>query len=134
MQATGPLAGLRVLDLTSVVMGPLCTQMLGDLGADIVVVERFGGDTNRVMGLGPHPQLSGIALNLMRNKRSVHLDLATPDGRTGITELLAGCDALVTTLLPGALRRFGLTYPEVSAIRPDIVYAQAQGFPSDSAR
>ena len=74
MEATGPLNGLRVLDLTSVVMGPLCTQMLGDLGADVVVVERFGGDTNRVMGAGPHPELSGISLNLMRNKRSVSID------------------------------------------------------------
>src|SRR5262249_13660138 len=87
MEATGPLHGLRVLDLPSVVMGPLCTQMLGDLGADIVVVERFGGDTNRVMGAGPHPQLSGISLNLMRNKRSVSLDLGSPAGAAAVREL-----------------------------------------------
>src|SRR6476646_122439 len=110
MEATGPLNGLRVLDLTSVVMGPLCTQMLGDLGADVVVVERPGGDTNRVMGAGPHPQLSGISLNLMRNKRSVRVDLADPAGRIAIRAMVAGADALVTTMLPESLRRFGLTY------------------------
>jgi crotonobetainyl-CoA:carnitine CoA-transferase CaiB-like acyl-CoA transferase len=134
MEATGPLHGLRVLDLTSVVMGPLCTQMLGDLGADIVVVERFGGDTNRVMGAGPHPQLSGISLNLMRNKRSVSIDLGSPAGAAAVRELIPTCDALVTTMLPGSLRRLGLAYPEVAAPRPDIVYAQAQGFPMDTDR
>jgi crotonobetainyl-CoA:carnitine CoA-transferase CaiB-like acyl-CoA transferase len=130
----GPLAGMRVLDLTSVVMGPLCTQMLGDLGADVVVVERFGGDTNRVMGAGPHPQLSGISLNLMRNKRSAALDLGSPDGAAAVRKLIPTCDALVTTMLPGSLARLGLTYPEVRSIRPEIVYAQAQGFPLDSPR
>src|SRR5215471_11451353 len=112
MEATGPLNGLRVLDLTSVVMGPLCTQMLGDLGADVVVVERFGGDTNRVMGAGPHPELSGISLNLMRNKRSVSIDLSTPDGQAAVRELISASDALVTTMLPGSLARLGLTYSD----------------------
>jgi crotonobetainyl-CoA:carnitine CoA-transferase CaiB-like acyl-CoA transferase len=125
---------MRVLDLTSVVMGPLCTQMLGDLGADIVVFERFGGDTNRVMGAGPHPQLSGVSLNLMRNKRSVSVDLASPDGAAAVRKLIPTCDALVTTMLPGSLTRLGLSYPEVRAMRPDIVYGQAQGFPSDTPR
>jgi crotonobetainyl-CoA:carnitine CoA-transferase CaiB-like acyl-CoA transferase len=130
----GPLDGLRVLDLTSVVMGPLCTQMLGDLGADVVVVERFGGDTNRVMGAGPHPELSGISLNLMRNKRSVSIDLSSPAGASAVRALIPSCDALVTTMLPGSLRRLGLSYAEVAALRPDIVYAQAQGFPMDTER
>ena len=73
--ATGPLAGVRVLDLTSVIMGPFATQILGDLGADVVSVEDIGGDTNRVMGAGPHPQLSGTSMNLLRNKRNISLDL-----------------------------------------------------------
>src|SRR5262249_18901967 len=130
----GPLEGVRVLDLTSVVMGPLCTQMLGDLGADVLVVERPHGETNRVMGAGPHPQLSGISLNLMRNKRSVPVDLTTAAGQATIRELIAGSDALVTTMLPGSLRRLGLDYDSVAQVRPDIVYAQAQGFPLDTDR
>ncbi len=134
MNSTGPLAGLRVLDLTSVVMGPLCTQMLGDLGADVIVIERIGGDANRVMGAGPHPELSGTALNLMRNKRSVDVDLRTPEGQAAVRELITTCDALVTTMLPRSLTRLGLTYDDVAAIRPDIVYAQAQGFPLGSDR
>jgi crotonobetainyl-CoA:carnitine CoA-transferase CaiB-like acyl-CoA transferase len=134
MTSTGPLAGVRVLDLTSVVMGPLCTQMLGDLGADVIVIERLGGDTNRVMGAGPHPELSGIALNLMRNKRSVDIDLRTPEGGAAVRELITTCDALVTTMLPRSLARLGLAYHDVAAIRPDIVYAQAQGFPLESDR
>jgi crotonobetainyl-CoA:carnitine CoA-transferase CaiB-like acyl-CoA transferase len=134
MEATGPLAGVRVLDLTSVVMGPLCTQMLGDLGADVVVVERLGGDANRVMGAGPHKELSGIALNLMRNKRSVDIDLRTLEGAAVVRDVIGTCDALVTTMLPASLARVGLTYPDVAAIRPDIVYAQAQGWPIGSDR
>src|SRR5262249_35453894 len=124
----------RVLDLTSVVMGPLCTQVLGDLGADVIVLERLGGDTNRVMGGGPHEQLSGIALNLMRNKRSVALDLTSAEGRAAVRALIPSCDAVVATMLPGSLKRLGLSYDDVCALRPDIVYAQAQGFPLDSDR
>ena len=71
----GPLDGIRVLDLSSVVMGPLATQILGDLGADVISVENRDGDINRVMGPGPHPGLSGVSLNLLRNKRNISLDI-----------------------------------------------------------
>ena len=67
----GPLDGIRVLDLSSVIMGPLATQILGDLGADVITVENRDGDINRVMGPGPHPGLSGVSLNLLRNKRNI---------------------------------------------------------------
>ena len=77
-----PAARVRVLDLSSVVMGPLATQILGDLGADVITVEDPRGTLSRVMTAGPVPQLSGIALNLLRNKRNVVLDLKDPDGPT----------------------------------------------------
>ena len=132
--AVGPLDGVRVLDLSSVVMGPYATQQLGDLGADVVVVEDRTGDTNRFMSLGPVPGLSGTALNLMRNKRSVRLDLKHEDGRSALLALAATCDVMITNLRPGPLGRLGLTYDDVRAVRSDIVFCQAQGFPTDSDR
>lgn len=129
---TGPLAGVRVLDMTSVVMGPLATQMLGDLGADVIVVERRRGDTNRAMGPGPAEGMSGTSLNLMRNKRSITVDLKAPEGRDIVLELAATCDVVVTNLRPGPLQRLGLAYDDVVAVRPDVVFCQAHGWPSDS--
>lgn len=132
VERSGPLADVRVLDLTSVVMGPMATQILGDLGADVVTVEDIGGDTNRYMGRGPHPQLSGIALNLMRNKRNISLDLKHPDGREACLRLAERSDILVTNLRPGPLSRLRLAYDDVRVRKPDIVYCQAQGWPTDS--
>ncbi|MCU1502646.1 MAG: hypothetical protein JWM12_2000, partial [Ilumatobacteraceae bacterium] len=132
--AGGPLAGIRVLDLTSVIMGPLATQLLGDQGADVITVERQGTATSRVMGHGPHPQFSGVSLNLLRNKRNVVLDLQHPAGRDLLLRLAATCDVLVTNLRPGPLARLRLAYADVTAVRPDIVYCRAAGFPSDSDR
>jgi crotonobetainyl-CoA:carnitine CoA-transferase CaiB-like acyl-CoA transferase len=114
-------------------MGPMATQILGDLGADVITVEAAKGETNRVMGTGPHPQLSGIALNLLRNKRNLAIDLKADEGRTAVLKLAATCDVFVTNLRPAPLARLRLTYDDVRAVRPDVVYCQAAGFPSDSA-
>lgn len=129
---SGPLADVRVLDLTSVVMGPLATQILGDLGADVITVEDVKGDTNRTMGLGPHPQFSGVSLNLLRNKRNISLDLRHPDGLEACLRLAERADILITNLRPGSLARLGLDYESVRARSPRIVYCQAQGWPTDS--
>ena len=128
----GPLAGVRVLDLTSVVMGPLATQILGDLGADVITVESRGGDINRIMGPGPRHGLSGVSLNLLRNKRNIALDIGHPEGRAALLRIAAGCDVFVSNLRPGSLGRLRLGYPDVAAARPDVIYCQAHGFPSDS--
>lgn len=128
----GPLAGIRVLDLSSVVMGPLATQILGDLGADVITVEDPTGALNRVMTPGPVPGLAGIALNLLRNKRNITVDLKTPDGRQSILDLVATVDVVVTNLRPSSLARLRLTYEDVRTARPDIVFCQAHGYPSES--
>ncbi len=129
----GPLAGVRVLDLTSVVMGPLATQILGDLGADVVTVESRDGDINRTMSRGPVRGLSGVSLNLLRNKRNATIDISHPDGRAALLRIASGCDVLVTNLRPRSLQRAGLEYADVTALNPAVIYCQANGFPSDSA-
>jgi crotonobetainyl-CoA:carnitine CoA-transferase CaiB-like acyl-CoA transferase len=130
--ATGPLDGVRILDLTSVVMGPYATQLLGDLGADVITIEPPGGDANRAMGPGPHPQLSGVALNLLRNKRNVLIDFKHPRGYKALLDIAATCDVFVTNLRPGTLARARLSYDDLVRVRPDVVYCQAHGYPADS--
>ncbi len=130
----GPLDGIRVIDLSSVLMGPLATRTLGDLGADVIAVETHEGERNRGMGPGPAPQFSGIALNLMRNKRSIALDLKQKAGRQTFLDLAATCDVMITNLRPGPVGRLGLDYDSITAVRPEIIYCQANGYPSDSDR
>jgi crotonobetainyl-CoA:carnitine CoA-transferase CaiB-like acyl-CoA transferase len=130
----GALDGVRVLDLTSVIMGPYATQLLGDLGAEVITIEPGNGETNRIMSPGPHRQLSGIALNILRNKRNVALDLKTEAGRDAALAIAATCDVFVTNLRPGPLGRIAMTYDDIRAVRPDVVYCQAQGYPTDDRR
>jgi len=130
--ANGPLNGVRVLDLTSVVMGPFATQILGDLGADVITVESRDGDINRTMSSGPLRGLSGVSLNLLRNKRNAAIDISQPAGRSVMLRIAAGCDVFITNLRPASLRRARLEYADIAAIRPDVIYCQAAGFASDS--
>ena len=123
-----------MLDLTSVVMGPLATQILGDLGADVITVESRDGDINRTMSSGPVRGLSGVSLNLLRNKRNMALDLSRPEGSQALLAVAADCDVFVTNLRPASLERAGLSYPDVAGVRPEVIYCQANGFASDSPR
>lgn len=127
-----PLEGITVVDLTAVVMGPLGTQILADMGAEVIVIETPTGDANRHMGAGPHPDLSGVAMNLMRNKRSVVLDLRDHRGREVFERLVATADVFVTNLRPGSRQRAKVTYDDLAAIRPDLVWVAAAGYRSDS--
>ncbi|WP_162942393.1 CaiB/BaiF CoA transferase family protein [Desertimonas flava] len=129
-----PLEGYRVIDLTSVVMGPLATQMLADQGADVIVVEQPAGDANRHMGLGPHRDLSGPALNLMRNKRSIVLDIRHPRGYEVLVDLVRSADVFVTNLRPGSRARARLTDDDLRPHRPDLVYCSVAGFAADDPR
>lgn len=138
--ATGPLAGIRILDLTSVVNGAYGTQILADQGADVIKLEDpgsgrgTGGDIMRWAGHVPEgaPRDMGpIFLTINRNKRSVLLDLKQDSARRALKRLIKSCDVFVASVRYDGLKRLGLGYEDVAAIRPDIVYAHAAGYGSD---
>jgi len=127
----GPLAGVRIVDLTAVVLGPLATQILGDYGADIIKVEPLAGDLMRANGVSRHAGMSSTFLALNRNKRSLAIDLKTARGAAVIKRLLRDCDVLVHNMRVPAMERLGLGYGAVAAIKPDIVYCVATGYGQD---
>ncbi len=124
----GALHGIRVLDLTTVLMGPSATQMLGDLGADVIKVEPPAGDTGRYVGAARHRGMAGGFLQNNRNKRSIVLDLKNPDGLAALLRLAARADVLIYNVRPQAMNRLGLSYDDVRAVRPDIVYVGMFGY------
>jgi crotonobetainyl-CoA:carnitine CoA-transferase CaiB-like acyl-CoA transferase len=128
----GPLDGIRVLDLTTVVMGPYATQTLGDWGADVITIEDGYSNAVRHMGPAVADGLSGVALNLLRNKRSICLDLKAADGQQIARTLANRSDVLVTNLRPGPLRRLGLSYEVLAAENPKLIFCHAQGWSVDS--
>lgn len=124
----GPLSGLKVIDLTAVLMGPYATQFLGDFGADVIKVEPPSGDLVRTIGPGRSPGMGPIFLNANRSKRSIALNLKTPEGRELLLDLCRTADALVYNVRPAAMARLGLSYEEVSAANPRIIYAGLYGY------
>jgi crotonobetainyl-CoA:carnitine CoA-transferase CaiB-like acyl-CoA transferase len=126
--ATGPLRGVRVLDLTTVVMGPSATQMLGDLGADVVKIETEAGDSMRWIGPWRHAGMGPLFLQANRNKRSVVLDLKSAEGRARALALAEKADVLVSNVRPQGLRRLGLDYESLSQVNPSIIYCAAVGY------
>lgn len=127
----GPLAGVRVIDLTSVLMGPYATQIFADLGADVVKVESPEGDTTRQLPPGHAPDRGGMFLNLNRGKRSLVLDLKRAQAREALLRLAGTADLFVHSMRLGAIRRLGLDYEAVRAANPRIVYANLYGFGRD---
>ena len=128
---SGALSGVRVLDLTAVVMGPYATQMLGDMGADVIKVEAPAGDDMRHIGPMRNPGMGHIYLNLNRNKRSLAIDLKKDAGRAALLRVAAGCDVLVYNIRPQAMQRLGLSYEALSAINRRLIYVGAVGYGSD---
>jgi crotonobetainyl-CoA:carnitine CoA-transferase CaiB-like acyl-CoA transferase len=127
----GPLAGVRILDLTTVMMGPSATQSLAELGADVIKVESPSGDPIRQIGPGRNPGMGGLFLNANAGKRSVVLDLKRPAGREALLKLAATCDVLIYNVRPKAMARLGLSYEDVAKAKPDIIYAGLLGFGQD---
>ena len=128
---SGPLQGVRILDLTTVVMGPFATQMLGDMGANVIKIEAPAGDSMRRVGpfrghggstMGP------LYLQANRNKRSVVLDLKTPGDREALLGLIPGADVIVYNIRPQAMRRLGLDYETLAALNPGLIMCGAFGF------
>jgi len=126
---SGPLTGVRVVDLTTQVLGPLASQMLGDMGADVIKVEMRDGDPIRRQG-GPskHAEMSSLFLMLNRNKRSIRLDLKLPQSRTVLSRLIASADVFMHNMRPKAAEKLQITYADVVKSNPDVVYASASGF------
>ena len=124
-----PLTGVRVLDLTSIVVGPVATQFLGDYGADVIKIEPPEGDLLRQLG-GPSKsgRLSPKFMNLNRNKRSLAIDLKNPDARPVVEKLLESTDVVVTNMRPQALARLGLDYESARKQRADVIYIHVVGF------
>ena len=127
----GPLAGIRVVDLTSVVLGPVATQILGDMGAEVIKIEPPEGDPVRGLGPARHPGMGAYFLNINRNKKSLVLDLKRPQALTALLRLAGGADVFVHNMRPGAAARLGIDYAAVAAASPRIVYAWASGYRAD---
>lgn len=128
----GPLEGLRVIELATVIMGPYAGQQFGDLGADVIKIEGPAGDSTRQFEPKRHSGMGGPTLNLNRNKRSITLDLKDSTDRDSLLALLETADVFITNVRPGALERLSLGWDDVAAVNPQLVYATAQGFRSNS--
>jgi crotonobetainyl-CoA:carnitine CoA-transferase CaiB-like acyl-CoA transferase len=127
----GPLEGVKVIDMTTVLMGPYATQMLGDYGADVVKIESLDGDVTRLIGPTRHPGMGPVFLNTNRNKRSIALDLKKAGGREAVLRLIKSADVLIYNVRPQAMTRLQLGYDVVASINPRLIYAGVFGFGQD---
>ncbi|MEI8143823.1 MAG: CoA transferase [Alphaproteobacteria bacterium] len=133
----GPLSGIRILDLTTVILGPYATMLLGDLGAEVIKVESPGEGQGDIMRwAGPAPESAGKGMGPLymmfnKNKSSVALDLKRPEDRATCYELLRSCDMVCSNLRMDTAARLGVDYESLKAVKPDIVYVHAAGYGSD---
>ena len=123
-----PLAGVKIVDLTTVVLGPLASRILADFGAEVIKVETMEGDSTRGYEPLRNKGMSGVFITLNRNKRSLALDLRTQEGRAALRTLIASSDVFMHNMRPGAIERLGFDYESVRALKSDIVYCGAYGF------
>ena len=126
--ATGPCAGITVLDFSTVISGPMCTMILGDLGADVIKVEPPRGDATRMMGPPFKGELSAMFAQFNRNKRSIVIDLKSADGQALAQRLVRDADVVVQNFRPGVAERIGIGYATLAALNPRLVYLAISGF------
>ena len=128
MASQGPLVGVRVVDLTAMVMGPYCTQIMADMGADVIKVEPPEGDNTRYISVGPAPGMSGVYVNVNRGKRAIVLDLRTEEGKVALRALIERPTCSSTRCGPRPIAKLGFGYDDVAAINPSIVYTNCYGY------
>ena len=126
-----PLEHLKIVDMSTVLMGPYATQLLGDMGADIIKVEPPEGDTVRGIGPARHEGMGGIFLQVNRGKRSIVLDLKQDEGRAALLKLIEDADLFVYNMRPQVMERLRLSYEDVAAANPRVVYAGLFGYGQD---
>lgn len=124
----GPLAGVRILELASVVLGPWACQMLADMGAEVIKVEPPRGDSNRTLGASRHPGMAALYLTCNRNKRSVVLDLKLPEAQAAARKLVESVDVLIHNNRPQVMSRLGMDYDALKAINPKLIYCGTYGY------
>jgi len=124
----GPLHGVRVVELTSVVLGPWACQILADMGADVIKVEPPAGDSNRQLGASRHPGMAALYLTCNRNKRSVVLDVKQPAGRDAVLDLVRTADVFVHNNRPQVMSKLGLDYAAMQPVNPMLIYCGSYGY------
>lgn len=125
---SAPLDGIKIVDMSSVIMGPYATQILADLGADVIKVEALSGDTMRAVGPMVNPGMGCLFLHANRNKKSVAINLKAPEGLEAMKALVAEADIVISNIRSQAMARLGLSYQDVKAVKDDIIYIEAYGF------
>lgn len=130
-EATGPLKGLKILDMTGVVLGPFATQMLADWGAEVIKIEPPNGDLVRNSGLYRNRGMASVFLAINRNKRSLCLDIKTEEGKEILRRLIAQVDVLATNVRPAGMARAGFGHEDCAKLNPGLIYAAATGFGQD---
>ena len=127
----GPLDGISILELSSVVLGPWACQILGDMGAEVIKVEPPYGDSNRALGASRNPGMAALYLTCNRNKRSIVLDLKQESGRAAALKLAERVDVLIHNNRPQVMSKLGLNYDDVKGVNPEIIYCGAYGYAKD---
>lgn len=125
------LDGIRVLDLTTVIFGPYASQVLADYGAEVIKLESFTGDSTRYTGPAQEQGMSAMFLGVNRNKKSIAVDLKTPEGIAIVQDLLKTCDVFMHNIRPQKIAKIGLAYEDVKQLNPNLIYAGLYGFGTD---